>query len=534
MRVYEINLKEESEGTYNTSYFEPEDIYQSKSGSLFIASSLEESGIPQTQLLSRLSQTIKNSFYSQKKGGVDKRLRASLKEGNEFLRQRLEDGSAEWMSSFGFATLALQKGEEVMPTSFSRVGEVEMILLRAGETINLGEKANSEIEPYPLVVFSEVVSGSLTKKDRVLFLSKDVYSSFVKNNILKKLARISFLDKKTLSRVLAPLDDIEGFIFLVDLQESDEKIKKINIKRKKFLPLEEIKSNKTFKKIKKTKVLALIKEQLGSFPKIKLPRIPKIPYKKPTVLILSLLLLIGAGVFINQTERKIKKKEIISEIELIEEKSMKAKSHLLQDERVEANKLYTNALEDLNNLSPRLTPLAQEEIDSLQQEIESQLSKLNKTKEIEKFTTREEDDLFDLEGISDRFNNKIYIYKDGQINNNWLSQPLEDVNDIAIDGSIWIIFDKKIQEFYKGEFKQELSISVFPSLERIRKAATNYESPTLYLLEDKRIILLDKETGSVKSQLQIDRDIIDLEVEDKTLYLLTSNEVLEVDLLQFN
>ena len=145
--------------------------------------------------------------------------------------------------------------------------------------------------------------------------------------------------------------------------------------------------------------------------------------------------------------------------------------------------------------------------------------------------------------VVDPINEQIYKHQkvDNKFNDaqNWVKNKkdanLQTATSIAIDGNIYVLNkDGKINKFYNGEsqdFKQAL---IEPALTNAQKIYTNLDLANIYILEDKRIIVLNKDGGLV-NQYAIDSlnsSISDIMVlgKDEKIILTSENKIYSIKL----
>ncbi len=247
MQVFELhfNPRAKKETFFETFYWEPENFYENRLGSLFSAGELKNTIPANERFLNNLARVLKTEFYHPKINKPEKALRESLKEGNGFLETIVKKGDVDWLSNLNFAILAmtpyprspdLQKKEKNYKLNFTKIGDIEIILIRAGQILNLGDKLKlEEIEPYPLKIFSKIVAGKLKQNDKILILSQGVFKSFRHQNAIEKIAQLSSITEKALSDTLKDIGKtVSGICLLIDLaeQEKKEQERKIVFKEK--------------------------------------------------------------------------------------------------------------------------------------------------------------------------------------------------------------------------------------------------------------------------------------------------------------
>ncbi len=247
MQVFELhfNPRAKKETFFETFYWEPENFYENRLGSLFSAGELKNTLSANERFLNNLARVLKTEFYNSKINKPEKALKKSLKEANEFLETIIKNGEVSWLSNLNFAILTitpyppspdLQEREKKYKLNFTKIGDIEIVLIRAEQILNLGKKLElEEIEPYPLKVFSKIVAGKLKQNDKILILSQGVFKSFRHQNFIEKIAQLGSITEKALSAALKDIGKtVSGVCLLIDLaeQEKKEQERKIVFKEK--------------------------------------------------------------------------------------------------------------------------------------------------------------------------------------------------------------------------------------------------------------------------------------------------------------
>lgn len=118
----------------------------------------------------------------------------------------------------------------------------------------------------------------------------------------------------------------------------------------------------------------------------------------------------------------------------------------------------------------------------------------------------------------------------------WIKEGvnLDDVKDIAIDGSIYVLKNSGLVKFNNGN-KNDFAITVEPIISLPTKIWTTSNSSYIYILESssKRIIVIDKQ-GKLKIQYFLEglNNIKDFAVaeKEKKIYLLDGTQILSFDI----
>lgn len=417
MQVFEFyfNPKAKSGLLFESFCYEPENIYQKRVGSLYMVGSLNNALPKSYSFLDRLSKVIKDKYYSPSARSSTKSLKESLKRCNQFLQDLVTEGQISWLGNFNFIVFSAHKNK----FNFSKVGDLKIFLLRKGKIINVEEKIKTEdIDPYPLKVFLNIVSGKLKNKDIVFILTKELAKFFEKESILEEIAELSIFDEKGLISVLnnkrEKIEEVSGVCLALLFDEQKMVSKKRTIltqpKTKDFsfkkamapllnvfgkLKLPEIKikprSKPEKKKVEKKKIPIKLKMPSISFkiPTIKLPKLSftllnnknlKKKFKsfirhKNTILLFSWMVILSFGFLIFQGETKKELEKNQAQLIQIEEKVDLAESLIilktpqsLKDSEI----LLEQSLEQIDliiKIAPTLSKNLEKDANSLKQKI---------------------------------------------------------------------------------------------------------------------------------------------------------------------
>lgn len=195
MRVFEFyfNPKLKTDLVFDSFCYEPENIYERRVGSLYMVGAIKNALPKSPRLLDELSKTIKERYYTPIVRSPEKTLKESLKRANNFLENLVQKGDVSWLGNLNFVTLTIQKAE----FNLSKVGDIKTFLIRKKRVVDIEKKIRFEdIEPYPLKIFLNIVSGKLSEEDVIVILSKEVADFFEKEAILDDLTKIYPLDEK--------------------------------------------------------------------------------------------------------------------------------------------------------------------------------------------------------------------------------------------------------------------------------------------------------------------------------------------------
>ncbi|MCX6765035.1 MAG: hypothetical protein NT148_00660, partial [Candidatus Nealsonbacteria bacterium] len=267
MQIFELHfnpdLKEDR--FLNSFSFEPENSYERSLGSLHLVGELENATVQNASLLEKISRNIKKKYYGASFKKPNKALAESLKSGNVFLSEEIKKENVNWLGNLNFAVLTLKDFD----LSFTATGSLKLLLLRAGQINDISKDLNAtEIEPFPLKVFFNIVSGKLIEDDIILAISKELFDFFTKKKIIEKIAASDSLDEKKLKEIIpsklfeeADGLSVSGICTIIDLRK-----KQIGFSsRAKEMTFQKAEGNIFLRIMEKTKMIKM--------PKMKLPNI---------------------------------------------------------------------------------------------------------------------------------------------------------------------------------------------------------------------------------------------------------------------
>lgn len=412
MQVFEFyfNPKLRPDRIFESFCYEPENIYEKRVGNLFMVGVLKNALPQNAHFLNQLSRIIKDKYYSPTVKSSEKSFRESLKRVNHFLEDKTKTGDVSWLGNLSFVVLSLKN----FSLNFAKVGDLKIFLLRDGKAVDIDQKVQiEEIEPYPLKVFLNIISGKLAEDDVVLILSKDIAEFFQKENLLDAITKMIPFEEKKLRKILNDKKEdilrISGLCLLIHLTKEKPETKKETV----FAPSEtrEFSFKKalsplfSFFSAKKLPKVSLPGKDLFKLPKIRAPKIsfPKLKIfqivvskvatirekvqalvrNKNIILVLSLAFLLIVGFFVFQKEREAKLKEYQNQLTLIEEQIDQAESFLFVKTPQSSKQAEIILRESWDTIHPlreiayTLSQNLQNQIFALEEKIEIKLYQLN-------------------------------------------------------------------------------------------------------------------------------------------------------------
>jgi hypothetical protein len=407
MQVFEFhfNPKAKEDVIFDSFVFEPESIWERKMGRLYMVGSLSHLLPQNLRFLEQLSSQIKKEYYRVSERTPELSLKESLRKANEFLAEEAKKGNVSWLGNLDFAVLSLKDAF----LNFTSTGDISIFLLRRGRITDINQALRlQEIEPYPLKIFGNVVSGRVAPTDRIVIMTREIADFFATENLLPDIAKVEKIEENILKKILQGKEtlysNLSGICFLVDLTEEAAK-EKITFE-KRILPFSIWRAISSFSIIKFRelfpKVLGLPKIRIKtpqkpqiSLPILNLSALPIFKFinslrkidifqllKRNLYLVLALTIILLLGSFSAGLEkrREIQKAQLIL-IE-IEEKIQLAKEALILENEKEANFLYQEAWDKILPLAKIDSPVEAEAL-KLKSFIDSQLIPLNKLRKID-------------------------------------------------------------------------------------------------------------------------------------------------------
>ncbi|MDO8663359.1 MAG: hypothetical protein Q7K28_00760 [Candidatus Wildermuthbacteria bacterium] len=358
MQVFEFHFnppsrtKQSPDLIFDSFCFEPGNIYEKRAGSLYMIGVLK-SALPQnTRFLNNLTRVIKEKFFKVTLKGPEKALGEALKTANEFLEGIARKGDVSWMGNLNFAALSLKNLE----LNFSKVGDIKIILLRNGQIIDIDKRLKfQDLEPYPIKVFPNIVSGKMAEGDIILVFTKELFDSFRTQNLIGEIARIFPFDEKKMKEIFRRENEkvsrMQGVLLLLNLSRNsstgsrqilptDAKKRDFSLKII-FSPIINLFKKIAKKYLSRKRGRAKNRHSLRAMPQLRLPKLPDSkrnasfsPFaisqssSRNVILILSLAFFLTAGFFISKNEGNKKLKSYLTALTQIQEKTDRAESIL--------------------------------------------------------------------------------------------------------------------------------------------------------------------------------------------------------------
>ena len=489
MQIFELhfNPKIKEEQIFDSFVYEPENIYEKKLGSLYMVGELQNSLPQNLKFLDNLAQIVKKNYYTLSAQSSEKALSETLKKANEYLGEEVKKDNVNWLGNLNFTVLSIKD----FNLTFTKTGDLKILLLRAGQIIDIGKNLDlREMDPYPLKVFVNVVSGRLLENDMILVLTEEIFKFLYQQSVLTKIAQTEEISSKKIKEIF-PSDlftkgegkKVSGICFLSVLKSESKLVKKLR-------PL-------------------LFQTKLPSLKLPKLPKFPRIPSqpesRKKIILVIVLISLLVFGFLIFKKTVEIKKEA--------PEETIKDNIENLK----EVSELEYNQVSTPFTLPENLIPVPDFNSDLSASYLSNIYFLDKKTCKIIKYPYL---------GESNWGEPKIWKEMDENC-----SLP----KSMAVDGSIWILNkDNSISRYYAGSFQEKIELDFFPFPENITKIEVKPNLPYLYLLEPvkNRVVITDKK-GKIVKQFQSEKfdNLKDFAIsENGTIYLLNDSKVYKIEM----
>jgi len=523
MRIFEFyfNPKLKSDLVFESFCYEPENIYEKRVGSLYMVGVIKNALPKSSRLLDELSRTIKDRYYMPIVRSPEKTLKESLKRANGFLENLVQKGDVSWLGNLNFVTISVQKAE----FNLSKVGNIKTFLIRKKRIVDIEKRIRFEdIEPYPLKIFLNIVSGKLVEEDIIVVLSQEVADFFEKEAILDDLTKLYPLDEKKIIDLFnskkAKFQELSGICLMIVFKEESFKSRKRNIlvqpKTQEFsfkqvlAPILKIKLPKiklalpkmpsfgrglpiksTSKEKEKPIEKTSKKRKSIKIPKISIPKftLPKITLKnskekirvcfqhKNTILISGLIFCLLLGSLIFQREANQQLKTYQTQLTQIQKQIDSANDLLILNNpqsTKEAQNVFQKSWQDLDpiiKIAPTLPISFQNKVSIVRNEILNNLSQFSKLEEI-----ANPEIVFEFkakEFVPQKMilkQNDIYffspyskgIFKLKEDNSNQLLESNQEFSSAVVWQNSIIFFSKpnQIISFQEGQLSQNFSLEI--------------------------------------------------------------------------
>ncbi len=420
--------KNEQEVIFDSFCYEPENVYERKLGSLYVIGELKNALPQNLRFLEKIAQLLKERYYSNYLKSPEGALKESLRALNDFFQEEVKRDNTNWLGNLELVIISTGPQQKIWAElNFTKIGKLKILLLRENQISDIGAQLKlQEIEPYPLKVFSNIVSGKISEGDIIAIFTEGVFKFFQEKNLIQKMSQEKNLRDKKIKEILKPeekeLNKISGICLLIQSQqETNPKLSlafKENLGRfsfsqtmknfyysltrgiapfKRFLTgfaklkffkflFRNLKNSEINNKISKITPSEnpLLKEGARTEPRrgVTLPNFKFSSLNKNLILICLLIFILFVGFLFSQKEKGEEIRSIKNTLQEIESKTSQAENFLLLKDEEKANALFQEALQEVLPLTKKTAPLAESAL-TLKKSIEEKLQDLNKLEKIE-------------------------------------------------------------------------------------------------------------------------------------------------------
>ncbi|MEK7519435.1 MAG: hypothetical protein AAB565_01450, partial [Patescibacteria group bacterium] len=228
MRIFELHFNPPlKDGTsdyfFDNFCYEPKNIYEKRLGSLYIVGEISNLLPHNLGLLKKIAQIIKEKYYVSSHQKPAKSFQEALRAANDFLAKEIAKDNVSWLGNLNLAVLSLTSKD--LGNSFSlnlaKVGKIKIISENNGKITNIDKNLDLEgIEPYPLKVFTNIVTGKIVEGNKIAILTSEIFEFLSKEELLNNLFKIDFLEENKIREVLKNKEKeasaLKGILFLID------------------------------------------------------------------------------------------------------------------------------------------------------------------------------------------------------------------------------------------------------------------------------------------------------------------------------
>lgn len=149
------------------------DLTKSSMGETFSLVEILSPWYNSAQIGQMIINNFSNAYYEGGSTSDLQNFELALKKINENLAQITQNGETEWIGNLS-GILAAIVGDSLI---LSTAGKTEAYLFRDGKINHLTYGMTDKVEVHPLKTFSNVISGSLKTKDKILITNKSLFEN---------------------------------------------------------------------------------------------------------------------------------------------------------------------------------------------------------------------------------------------------------------------------------------------------------------------------------------------------------------------
>lgn len=228
MRIFEFhfNPPEKNENTdhfFDSFFYEPKNIYEKRLGNLYMIGEITNLFPQNLGLIEKISKIIKERYYASTLQTPAKAFQGSLKSANDFLTKEVAKNNVSWLGNLNLTILSLASKDlgRTFSLNLAKVGNSKIFSEKEGKITNIGKNLDLEgIEPYPLKIFTNVVTGKIGEGNKIAILTLEIFELLSKENLLDNVLKINLAEEKKLKEILKnkekEISNIEGVLLLID------------------------------------------------------------------------------------------------------------------------------------------------------------------------------------------------------------------------------------------------------------------------------------------------------------------------------
>jgi len=231
-----------------TFKYEPENITQKPLGILVGFFEVREYSEDSAYIVNFLNSVFKKEYYINSNRSASESFDCALHKTNIALSELVKHGNINWLGKLDAAICVIEKNS----IHFSVTGSAKILLYRKNVLTEISEElAPENTEIHPLKTFTNVSSGRLEKKDKLIVTSENIFQILPEADIKKGIERFSNEKfSQFIKTALANELDLAATI-IIDAVEFKKATKKSADASSEKPPAINVFSEKTFKKNKK-------------------------------------------------------------------------------------------------------------------------------------------------------------------------------------------------------------------------------------------------------------------------------------------
>jgi hypothetical protein len=211
---------------------------KNKSKYLFVVGELKNIIPGNENLLSKTTTLIKNEFNLNPLASAEDSLKSSLIKVNESLAIEISKDNVSWLGNLHLSVVSIFDNN----VSASKIGKMELFHIKGLKIDDLDGKIKEELNESKQEVyvktFSNVVSGKISKNEKILVTSNEVIGLLKKEGIIDKILSLPHTTQKSIEDLLGlvkkDLSKISGVLFLLDFKDQPKDINKKDKKEVNF------------------------------------------------------------------------------------------------------------------------------------------------------------------------------------------------------------------------------------------------------------------------------------------------------------